>query len=186
MIIPFALLAWIPSWWVLWSLLLIPLFGLVGLFLFLSLVQERELPLLPVFFLVGSIFAYMWLGPSVSVISDTWQSFISILPTIGIWTIGIVTGLILWLILYVVYFENDSPGWFWFITFVSGGVLLYLSSLEWYLYAGIVSGSLILSSLLGFVSDLIEKEGIGILGLLVTAYYVYFTYEYFYSYGFFR
>ena len=186
MIIPFALLAWIPSWWVLWSLLLIPLFGLVGIFLFLSIFQEHEFPLLPFFFLVGAIFAYIWLGPSVSVISNTWQSFISILPTIGIWTIGIVTGLILWLILYVVYFENYSPGWFWFITFVAGGILMYVSTLEWYLYAGIVSASLILSSLLGFVSDLIEKEGIGILGLLVTAYYVYFTYEYFYSYGFFR
>jgi hypothetical protein len=186
MIIPFALLAWIPSWWILWSLILIPLFLLVGLSLFTSIVEEREFPLLPVFFIVGAIFAYMWLGPSFTDISNTWQSFVSILPTIGIWTIGIVTGLILWLILYAVYFENYSPGWFWFITFVSGGILMYLSSLEWYLYAGIVSASLILSSLIGFVSDLIEKEGIGILGLLITAYYVYFTYEYFYSYGFFR
>lgn len=186
MVFPLGLLNWIPSWWILWTVLLIPLFIVVGIVLFLSLFQEFELPLLPVFFLGGSIFGYMLLGPSSSLLIERWESFLALLPSIGIWTAGIITGLLLWYLLRCIYFDFMSPRWFWVITVISGIMLLYIQSLEWYLFAAIISSALVLSSLIAFIYDMIDSDGIGIFGLLVTIYFGYFAYEYFLNYGFFQ
>jgi hypothetical protein len=108
------------------------------------------------------------------------------LPRFGIWTSGIITGFILWYILAYIYFDFMRPSWFWVITVILGIMLIYINSLEWYLFAAIVSSALGLSSLVAFIYDMIDSDGIGIFGLFVTIYFGYFAYEYFINYGFFQ
>lgn len=184
LIIPLGLLYFIPSWWIAWTVLMIVLFGGVGLSILLAITEEKEITLFPIFVILIALFTYFWIGPiSLNVMS--WQTLMSGLPTIGIWTIGILSSIFIWILLKVIYDDHESL-WFWVTSIIVAGINVFFNYINWTLYSAIISSALVISSFFVFLIDSKSNKGLGFFGFIMTTLFGYLSYIYYLDAGFFK